>query len=407
MYCSIILDYETEKFLKKINNLILSVNNYKGDIKYKILLDEKINAFVNHNNEIYISSGLIKNSSSYTALLGVLAHEIGHIEKYHISKKKKSIENLSSTNTVSTLSLLAGSIITKNPAIFQGLLVSQAGISNYYIGFSKDQEREADHYAIDTLNKLKLAPDSLIKLLNSLQAEHLKHGSDEIYKKFSTHPVYKERYDIINERKNIKSNPIDNELEKEFNFIKAKFFGYSSDIEQDFTNQLTDKYANYSNSILHAKNGDLKNSLKLLNKLIYKNKENYFLLETKADILMSYGYNKEAIKFYNKVIKRYPNNKYVKLRIFNNTSFNQISQKEKYFKNNINLLFDFPKHKILYLKFEKLSENLNKKNWLSFFIIHNQKDKIEINEYNEEIKNIIKITNDADLSRLLNFHIGS
>ena len=29
--------------------------------------------------------------------------------------------------------------------------------------------------------------------------------------------------------------------------------------------------------------------------------------ETKADILLSYGYNKEAIKFYTKVLKAQPN----------------------------------------------------------------------------------------------------
>ena len=65
IYGSIILDYETEEFLKKINNLILSVNDYKDNIKFKIIFDEDINAFVNQNNEIFISSGLIKNSTSY------------------------------------------------------------------------------------------------------------------------------------------------------------------------------------------------------------------------------------------------------------------------------------------------------------------------------------------------------
>ena len=32
LYCSVILDYEAEQFIKKINSLILSVNDYKNDI---------------------------------------------------------------------------------------------------------------------------------------------------------------------------------------------------------------------------------------------------------------------------------------------------------------------------------------------------------------------------------------
>ena len=85
VYSSILLDYETEEFIKKINNLIQGVNNYKGDIDFTIILDNNPNAFINQNNKLYISSGLIEKSTSYVSLLGVLAHEIGHIEKYHIA----------------------------------------------------------------------------------------------------------------------------------------------------------------------------------------------------------------------------------------------------------------------------------------------------------------------------------
>ena len=216
-------------------------------------MDENINAFVNQNNDIYISSGLIKNSPSYVALLGVLSHEMGHIEKYHIAKRKKSINNLQSLQALSTLSIIAGSIVSQNPEVIQGLALNQAGINNYYIGFSKDQEREADHYAIETLNKLNLPPDSLIKLLNILQTEHLKHGTTEGYKKFSTHPVYKERYDIINERKNKKNNIINMQLENEFNFIKAKFIGYSSNNNIDFKKLLPNEYIPYAEAILYAR----------------------------------------------------------------------------------------------------------------------------------------------------------
>ena len=44
-----------------------------------------------------------------------------------------------------------------------------------------------------------------------------------------------------------------------------------------------------------------------------------YLLETKADILYSYGYSDESLKFYKKIIKSYPNNHYVKKRIFDIT----------------------------------------------------------------------------------------
>ena len=35
--------------------------------------------------------------------LGVLAHEIGHIEKYHVSKRKTEIKNLKNINSYGNL----------------------------------------------------------------------------------------------------------------------------------------------------------------------------------------------------------------------------------------------------------------------------------------------------------------
>ena len=368
VYASILLDYETEQFIKKINNIILSVNNYRNKIEFSIIFDENPNAFINESNHLYISSGLIEKAPSYISLLGVLAHEIGHLEKYHIPKRK---------------------------------------ILDFYINFSKDQEREADYYVIDTLNKLNLPPHSLIKLLNMLEEESLKKGMTEEYQKFSTHPIFKERYQIIKDKKNDKNIKIDLKLEDEFNFIKAKFLGFSSENETDFKRYLTEPLHNYSKAILYSKKGDLKKSLLLINELIINNKENYYLYETKADILFSHGYKKEAVKFYKKVFNKYPKNKYVQIRIFNNTEEFLISKDEKYklFQNNINLLFDFPKNKILYIKYKKISEILNKVECVLFFNVYNIKDNIKKNEYINKLNYIINISKDKNLIKLLKIHI--
>ena len=40
IYASILLDFETEEFVKKINNIILSVNNYNKEIQFSIIFDE-------------------------------------------------------------------------------------------------------------------------------------------------------------------------------------------------------------------------------------------------------------------------------------------------------------------------------------------------------------------------------
>ena len=145
----------------------------------------------------------------------------------------------------------------------------------------------------------------------------------------------------------------------------------------------------------------------LINELIINNKENYYLYETKADILLSHGYKKEAVKFYKKVFNKYPKNKYVQIRIFNNTDDLLLSkdEKNKSFQNNINLLFEFPKNKILYLKYKNVSETLNKTDWILFFNVYNIKDNINKNEYINKLNNIINNSEDKNLIKLLKIHI--
>ena len=62
-----------------------------------------------------------------------------------------------------------------------------------------------------------------------------------------------------------------------------------------------------------------------INNLIKKDNKNPYLLETKADILMSFGYKKEAIKFYEKVLELKPHNQYVKFLIFINLNNNDLN----------------------------------------------------------------------------------
>jgi len=395
-----IIDYETESYIKKINQEILSVNNYEKEINFKIIIDRNPNAFINQDNILFISSGLIIDSPDYVAFLSVLAHEIGHLEKYHISKKKESIQSLKSINTLGNLSIIAGSLISNNPEMMSALAVNQVGINNFYLGFSKDQEREADYYAIETLNKLSLSSNSIIKLLQILERNSLNKGIGEELQKFSTHPIFKERYQIITEKKIDKNNKFNEKLNDEFNFIKAKFLGYA-EIEGTFS--FKQYHQEYYESIKLSKSGNLLDSLKLLNKLILQFPDNVYLVETKADILISYGYKKEAIKFYKKVLDVIPDNNYAKLRIFLNLDIDSLNnnQKKQLFNEYINLLFDFPKSIKITEKYNKLSYDLNKKNWIDYFSLVKNNKNLDKNIYNNKMEEVIKKTNDTNLIKLI------
>ena len=400
-YGSQILDYETEEFLNQIIQDIIEVNKVNKTIQFKINNSDEINAFVDINNVIHINSGLIVYCLDYVALVSVLAHEIGHIDLNHITLRKKKIENSKKMNAIGALSVIAGSTLTQNPQLLQGGIITSAALSNQYIDFSKDQEMEADLYALKTLNLLNINSKSIQTLLETIEEKLLDKGFSKDKQKISTHPYFEDRIALVKYFQNNNENNFNQKYNKSFNYIKAKFIGYSDD--EEVIKELNEPFKSYAESIKISRNGNLKMSLQSLNEIIRKNKNNYFLIETKADILFSHGYTDDAVKFYKKNLEIYPLNYYAQIRIFENIKIKNlsISESEIIFQNNKKLLYKYFNNKNILLKYVDLAEKLNKKEWLKFFNFVLTINDIEKEAFKIEINNFKK-TNNKDLLKLVN-----
>ncbi len=399
-YGSQILDYETEKFINEIIEKIIDVNEINKQIRFRINNNNEINAFVDTYNIININSGLILYCSDYVALLSVLAHEVGHIDLNHIHIRKKTIQSNRKYNSLGLLSVIAGSTLIRDPELLQGSIITSAALSNKYITFTKDQEMEADLYALKTLDLLNTNSESIIELLQTIDQKMLVNNFSKDNQRVSTHPYIEDRILLIKNFQDKKSNNFDVNFNERFNFIKAKFVGYSNN--SDVLKKLNEPYKTYAESIKIARNGNLIMSLRGLNEII-RNNQNSFLLETKADILFSHGYTKEAVKFYNKNLEKYPNNYYAQIRIFENIDIKNLSNYKALiiFEKNKELLYKYYNNKNVLFKYIELAKKLNKEDWLQFL-----KFILTIHDIDEDIfkskLNNFKKTKDYDLLKLIN-----
>ena len=395
-----IYDYQTERLIDKINSEIISVNSYNKKINFKIYKDDFPNAYVTQDNIVYLSSGLLTFSPNYVTLLGVLAHEICHLEKYHVSKRKNEINNLKNISSYGNLAAVVGSMIIKEPEILNAIVVNQTAVSNLFINFSQAQEIEADLYALETINKLKLPTNPIKEFLLILENKTGANLIDEELKKFSTHPIFEKRYEIIDNNYNrSETYKFNNNYQREFNYIQAKFMAYTgSGVSSDLKND----YKIYYDSIQLSKSGNLLESLKKINLLISKNTNDYFLVETKADILLSYGYNREAIKFYRKVLKNQPDNIYVKYNILVNLKINQTDYElnKKIFTENLKLLKLFPNNTNILKKYYDLSKYLKYDDWTLLFEVLLFQNK----DINKILKQLNVETKDYNLKKILKLY---
>jgi len=250
------------------------------------------------------------------------------------------------------------------------MITNQMGIQNYYSAFSREQEREADIFAAKTLNQLHISPDPLNKFLEILEKESFQKGLTEEDYKFSSHPVYKERFDILEYESIDQEYKFDQKSSNRFFFIKAKLFGFTENDNNELNKYLKNDYYEYANSIILARKGKLKKSLIILNNLINKYPKNIFLMETKADLLIPYGYAEEAMRFYQKVYDKDKNNHHIKKIMFG-IEYEKIDKKinnfpQEFFYDYSDLLMIFQNNTMLHNKLRKIAVLLEKDGWINF-----------------------------------------
>jgi beta-barrel assembly-enhancing protease len=162
----------------------------RSKIKVHVLRKEEVNAFALPDNYLVVYSGLLESCENEAELLGVLGHEIAHMEKNHVMKKL--IKEVGLSVLISMTTGNSGGQVIKETA---KLLSSSA--------YDRDLEREADLASVDYLLKAKVDPEPFANFLYRLSDE-TGNLPEQVYW-ISTHPDSKERAERIIEYINDKA----------------------------------------------------------------------------------------------------------------------------------------------------------------------------------------------------------
>lgn len=153
----------------------------KSKIKLHVLEKDEINAFTLPDDYLVVYSGLINASENEAELLGVLGHEIAHMEKGHVMKKL--IKEIGLSALISMTSGGGGEAIKEAVK----LLSSSA--------YDRDLEREADITSVDYLINANIDPEAFANFLYRL-SDREKNIPNQVFW-ISTHPDSKERAENI------------------------------------------------------------------------------------------------------------------------------------------------------------------------------------------------------------------
>lgn len=173
-------NHDTDSALTVITErLLAAVDSTPYHYRFRIIRNEQINAFTIPGGNIYLFSGLIEVSDSPEEIAAVLAHEIGHAEKRHVVKK--IVKEFS-------IAAIASVITGGDPGLMVQVIELVLGSS-----FDREQEDEADQYALELLEKSGIDPRHLADFFEKLNEEDLSYNPNlEI---LMTHPHNDRRID--------------------------------------------------------------------------------------------------------------------------------------------------------------------------------------------------------------------
>ena len=182
-------DTEMENYFEQLTCRISP--EYCNDIRVYIMDNPYFNAFMMPNGVMVIWTGLLLRAQSENQIAFVLAHEIGHYVKQHSIQSYRSLKN--------TENFLLIAIAVAPAASILGSFAAAGSLLKY----SRDLEREADLYSIQTLLRLGFNPGSGAELFQLLEQEAKAGGKNSYNAFFATHPSDAERIKYISDHNNI------------------------------------------------------------------------------------------------------------------------------------------------------------------------------------------------------------
>ena len=308
---SVIRDAEIEDTIRGYATPLLQAAGISpGDVDLILVNDDSINAFVAGGMKIFIYTGLLRRVESPDEVIGVLAHEIGHIAGGHIARLGSELEQASTQALLATILGVAAAVAAGRGDVGAAVAVGgQSSATRMLLAHTRVQESAADQAAFRYLDATDRTAEGLVDLLGRLADQELISSRyQDPYVR--THPLSRDRLEtarVAAERAGPNARHASPAELRRLERIQAKLAGF-----MDPPTRTLDRYkgddanSRYARSIAHYRRGDLAQALPLIDGLIAEEPDDPFLVELKGQMLLENGRAEPAADAYMRAVVMRP-----------------------------------------------------------------------------------------------------
>ncbi|MDA9431168.1 M48 family metalloprotease [Bradyrhizobium sp. CCBAU 51627] len=308
----ILRDTETEQLLREYTRPILRAAGLeKQNIQMVIINDGSFNAFVADGRRIFVNYGAILQSETPNQLIGVLAHETGHLAGGHLAKLRQQLAS-AQTQMIIAMLLGAGALAAGasrggnggNNGLANAGAAAIAGpqemIRRSLLSYQRQQEENADRAGVKFLTATQQSPKGMYETFKRFTSESLfaARGADPY---LQSHPMPAERVAALQQFASTSpywDKKDDPALQLRHDMVRAKISAFMERPETVYrrypltNDSMPARYARAISTYLH---GDLRSALSQIDALIAVQPNNPYFYEVRGQALLESGKPAEAI----------------------------------------------------------------------------------------------------------------
>jgi len=319
----IIRDAEIEQLLKEYTQPILRVAGLtQQNIQVVIINDRSFNAFVADGRRIFVNAGALLDAETPNQIIGVLAHEAGHIAGGHLARLR---EQLAAASTQSILAMLLGigAMVAggrgaggSSSALSQGGMAALSGptaaIQNSLFAYLRAQEDQADRAGVKFLTASGQSAKGMYDTFKRL-ADQMLYQTAYLNPYLQSHPLPSERVAALEGM--AKASPYWNTkdppaLQARHDLMRAKLFGFlerPEAVARRYPPSDGSLAAHYARAISALRFAEPRAAQAQVDALIHVQPQNPYFHELKGQMLLESGRPVDAVAPLRQAVQLAPN----------------------------------------------------------------------------------------------------
>jgi predicted Zn-dependent protease len=302
-----IRDAEIEQLLRDYTAPIFKAAGLTTqNVRVVIINDPEFNAFVMDAHRIFVNSGALMQATTPNELIGVFAHECGHIIGGHLSKMRQEMANVQ-TGMIIGMLLGAGALIAGAHSgnvdmgnVGAALINAPQSLGIHtLLAYQRAQEEYADRVAVRLLTATGQSGKGMYDMFKHFRDEMM-YSSSYIDPYVQNHPLPAERMaeleDLVKTPYWNKKDPP--ELQFRHDMMRAKLYGFTERpdaVLRRYPATDTSLPARYARAISTYRYGDPHSAIAQIDGLIAAIPSDPYFYELKGQALLEGGHPMEAI----------------------------------------------------------------------------------------------------------------